>query len=121
MAGKNSKKSRGVGGAASGATANAKPRQMSQKAVDRGIKTTYKASGLLVNNAMEHSIRKMSPERRVGFNDRIRERIDSRREDLFAARKANDRSRVASSYRTLRKTDPALARKYFQTKGRLSR
>jgi hypothetical protein len=122
MAGKNNKKGRGAGGGASGVTATAKQRPLTDRSVRKSIQTVYRAGNLTDNihqgNAVSRAIAKAPRDRRRGLAGRMVDRQIARRQALSAQQRQVDRNNLAEGYRTLRKKDPATARKLFQMDGK---
>ena len=122
MAGKNNKKGRGTGGGPSGATAPARQRPLTERAVRKSIQTVYRAGNLTDNihqgNATSRAIAKAPRDRRIGLSGRMVDRQIARRQALSTQQRQVDRNNLAKGYRLLRKKDPVTARKLFQMDGK---
>jgi hypothetical protein len=99
-----------------------KQRPLTDRSVRKSIQTTYRAGNLLDNrhqdNATSRAIAKAPLDRQRGLAGRMLDRQIARRQALSAQQRQVDRNNLAEGYRTLRKKDPATARKLFQMDGK---
>lgn len=102
--------------------APAKQRPLTNRAVRKSIQTVYRAGNLTDNihqgNAVSRAIAKAPRDRRKGLSGRMVDRQIARQQALSAQQRQVDRNNLAEGYRTLRKKDPATARKLFKMDGK---
>ena len=107
---------------AGAAVVAAKQRPITDRSMRKSIQTTYRAGNLTDNthqdNAVSRAIAKAPRDRRIGLKNRMVERQIARRQALSAQARQLDRNNLAEGYRTLRKKDPATARKLFKMDGK---
>ena len=107
---------------AGSSVAAAKQRPLTERAVRKSIQTVYRAGNLTDNihqaNATSRAIAKAPRDRRIGLSRRMVDRQIARQRALSAQQRQVDRNNLAEGYRTLRKKDPATARKLFQLDGK---
>ena len=69
-------------------------KDQSDKQIDKGVKTTYKAKGILANQA-SRGLNRLPSNEREGKKERMNKRLETRRDDLFGERnKREDESRA---------------------------